>query len=143
MPTPTGVTWSCDPHTLAKHDLLRRYLEAWYPILMQSPWTSATYIEGFAGPGVYKDGEPGSPIVAVDVFLRRRKYLDEGKQLRMVLVEEQAQRLDSLKIEMAKAIERHGEKPPTLLFHYQRGECDKIIRPVLSRRRDDRGPVFA
>jgi three-Cys-motif partner protein len=111
---------------------------------MQSSWkTSATYIEGFAGPGVYQEGEPGSPVVAVEVFLRRREFLDDGKKLTMVLVEEQAQRLESLKVEMSKAIARFGPKPSTLRLHYERGDCDGIVRPVLSRPRPDRGPVFA
>ena len=28
-----GVTWSIPPHTQAKHEILRYYLGAWFPIL--------------------------------------------------------------------------------------------------------------
>ena len=27
------TTWAADPHTLAKHAILQRYLQAWFPIL--------------------------------------------------------------------------------------------------------------
>ncbi|MGK5554684.1 three-Cys-motif partner protein TcmP [Actinomadura kijaniata] len=144
MPTPTGVTWSCDPHTLAKHELLRRYLEAWYPIQMQRPEVpGVTYIEGFAGPGIYNHGEPGSPVIAAKVFLRRRKFLDQGKKLTMAFIEEKAGRLERLKQEMAKAVADFEPLPATFRTHYQRGECGSIVTSVLQRPRRDRGPVLA
>jgi len=52
------------PHTEAKHNILQRYLGQWFPIL--STWREGVaYIDGFAGPGVYSRGEPGSPIIAL------------------------------------------------------------------------------
>ncbi len=33
MAVPTDVLWERDPHTAAKHTLLRRYLSAWFPIM--------------------------------------------------------------------------------------------------------------
>ncbi|MFE3414100.1 three-Cys-motif partner protein TcmP [Streptomyces mirabilis] len=69
MTVPKDAVWERDPHTAAKHDLLKRYLEAWAPILL-SRNDVITYAEGFAGAGVYKQGEPGSPVVAYEVFAR-------------------------------------------------------------------------
>lgn len=57
--------WDIEPHTAAKHDILRRYLQAWIPIL-GSTHERIVYIDAFAGPGIYKGGEDGSPIVAQD-----------------------------------------------------------------------------
>jgi three-Cys-motif partner protein len=53
------------PHTLAKHLLLTRYLDRWFPILGRSH-PRIHYIDGFAGPGEYKRGERGSPILAIE-----------------------------------------------------------------------------
>lgn len=58
------IPWECDPHTAAKHRVLERYLQAWWPIMLRT-FPRATYVEGFAGPGVYVGGEPGSPIIAL------------------------------------------------------------------------------
>ncbi len=58
--------WSLQPHTGAKHEILKRYLEAWIPIFGYSGTSPRLfYIDGFAGPGKYSDGEDGSPIVAL------------------------------------------------------------------------------
>jgi three-Cys-motif partner protein len=53
------------PHTAAKHLLLKRYLDAWFPIL-GTFHTRINYIDGFAGPGEYEGGEDGSPILAIE-----------------------------------------------------------------------------
>ena len=64
MATPIETLWEIDPHTRAKHEILQRYLEAWFPIL-SSYHHRIVYIDGFAGPGRYKGGELGSPIIAL------------------------------------------------------------------------------
>jgi len=56
--------WPLEDHTKAKHEILRNYLAAWFPIL--SIYSQRiVYIDGFAGPGVYSGGEPGSPVLAI------------------------------------------------------------------------------
>jgi three-Cys-motif partner protein len=52
------------PHTAAKHLLLKRYLDRWFPILGKYN-QRINYIDGFAGPGEYEGGEPGSPLLAI------------------------------------------------------------------------------
>jgi three-Cys-motif partner protein len=61
---PNNTIWELDPHTKAKHEILENYLKAWFPIL--SKWNKQIiYLDGFAGPGIYKNGEEGSPIIAL------------------------------------------------------------------------------
>ncbi len=56
--------WEMNPHTLAKHTILRRYWQAWLPIM--TTWNQRVlYIDGFAGPGRYNQGEDGSPLIAL------------------------------------------------------------------------------
>ena len=64
-----------EAHTRAKHYILRYHLEEWFPILGRSN-SLLTYIDGFAGPGEYKDGDPGSPIVALRA-IREHKYFED------------------------------------------------------------------
>src|SRR2546427_2394378 len=64
MPDRLPTIWDIDPHTKAKHFILRAYLGGWFPIL--SKWHGRiVYIDGFAGPGRYKGGEEGSPLIAI------------------------------------------------------------------------------
>lgn len=53
------------PHTAAKHLLLKRYLDRWFPILGKYN-QRINYIDGFAGPGEYEGGEAGSPLLAIE-----------------------------------------------------------------------------
>jgi three-Cys-motif partner protein len=55
------------PAAVLKHAILERYL----PMFMwktgsTAPGKRVAYVDGFAGPGLYNDGSPGSPAVAVD-----------------------------------------------------------------------------
>ena len=68
---PNDTVWSLDPHTRAKHSILRRYLHAYYPKLA-SAQGRIDFVDGFAGPGVYSDGEPGSPVIALDALAKHR-----------------------------------------------------------------------
>ena len=62
MAAPRKTVWELEPHTRAKHEILRRYLQAWMVILSQGRFPEILYIDGFAGPGEYAGGETGSPI---------------------------------------------------------------------------------
>lgn len=68
---PKETLWEITPHTEAKHEILRRYINAWYPIL--GSWNKRlVYLDAFAGPGEYVGGEDGSPIIALDSVLQHR-----------------------------------------------------------------------
>jgi three-Cys-motif partner protein len=106
MAVPKEAVWNRDPHTAAKHDLLKQYLEAWTPILL-SRNDVITYAEGFAGAGVYKQGEPGSPVVAYEVFAGALQKFP--KRIRVVLMEEDPRRVEELRRQMALARSRYAD----------------------------------
>ncbi len=56
--------WPIAEHTKAKHAILKRYLDAWLPI-MGRKFSRVVYIDAFAGPGQYEKCEDGSPIVVI------------------------------------------------------------------------------
>jgi three-Cys-motif partner protein len=62
MTKPLDTIWPIEPHTAKKHEILRRYFQAWLPILARHN-PRLLYIDAFAGPGEYSGGEDGSPLV--------------------------------------------------------------------------------
>lgn len=83
-----------EPHTAAKHAILRRYLQAWTPILTQGGFPKVAYIDGFAGPGQYEGGEDGSPIIALKSALERVDRING--EVEFLFVEEREDRADFL-----------------------------------------------
>ena len=64
------TVWPRPAHTKAKHDILVKYLQAWFAIMGGSRYDQKVGVfDGFAGPGLYDDGEPGSPVLVVDALL--------------------------------------------------------------------------
>ncbi len=61
---PESTTWKLEPHTKGKHLVLEHYMQAWLPIL-GSRGGRILFIDGFAGPGEYENGEEGSPLIAM------------------------------------------------------------------------------
>jgi three-Cys-motif partner protein len=61
-----GTIWPADPHTLAKIEILKGYLNAYFPILGRSKrGQNILLVDGFAGPGEYTNAAEGSPVVAL------------------------------------------------------------------------------
>jgi three-Cys-motif partner protein len=98
--TPRSTVWDIEPHTLAKHEILRRYLGAWFAIL-GSTNPRIVYIYGFCGPGRYSGGEPGSPIIALREALTHAERLGRGK-IDFLFVDERPDRITHLKNELCK-----------------------------------------
>jgi len=100
MTIPQHTIWEIEPHTLAKHEILRRYLGAWFPILSTHN-RKVVYIDGFCGPGRYKGGEVGSPIIALREALKHSKRLDNN-QVAFLFMDERDDRIAHLKGELQK-----------------------------------------
>ena len=95
MAPPTETVWDLEPHTRAKHEILKRYLQAWIPILTQSRFPEVMYVDGFAGPGRYSQGEVGSPVIALQVALEQRAQIKAT--LQFVFVEKDDERASVLR----------------------------------------------
>ncbi|MEH2611326.1 three-Cys-motif partner protein TcmP [Bradyrhizobium sp. AZCC 1693] len=68
---PRTTIWELEPHTAAKHEILRRYIQAWAPILSQGNFPHLVFVDGFAGPGRYSEGEEGSPVIAAKAVINQ------------------------------------------------------------------------
>lgn len=85
----TSVPWPIAPHTVVKHQIYKRYLSSWFEILLTSrnAFRSATYAEGYAGPGTYSGGEAGSPVHAVQALMESDKMRTCSRPVSMVFVD--------------------------------------------------------
>ena len=104
MAAPRTTVWALEPHTRAKHEILKRYLQAWMPILSRGNFPEIMYIDGFAGPGKYTGGEDGSRVLVeaartkihpadqalIDKVARGEK-IDSVAQLRLEFVDHHGQ----------------------------------------------------
>ena len=81
------------PHTKAKHAILREYLKAWFPILARRN-KRIIYYDGFAGSGDYPGGEEGSPLIALNVA---RNCNLPNTEIVFVFVEKNKEKADSLR----------------------------------------------
>jgi three-Cys-motif partner protein len=71
-----------------KHALYRQYLRKWLPILLNGfGGRDITYAEGFAGPGIYLGGEPGSPVIAMRTLIEDPKWRTQVKNVRFLFVD--------------------------------------------------------
>jgi three-Cys-motif partner protein len=140
VPIDGPVPWDRDPHTAAKHDLLRRYLAAWFPILLQGGHRSLTYAEGFAGPGIYNGEYPGSPVIALQVLRDRPDWVDLARAVRYVLIDDDPRCIRLLQ-ETAAAAWR--DRPGKVGVHIQRGRCAEQFTPQIARHGGWGKPMLA
>lgn len=139
MTTPDDVLWDCRPHTRAKHRLLRGYLDAWMPII-GSRFPSVHLIDGFAGPGRYRGGELGSPLIMLNAFLEHRARMRIRAKLRYTFIEEDGRRVTHLENELSR-MAWPADRVDVDVIH---GTFDEEMARMLAGFRDrPPGPVFA
>lgn len=118
-----SVQWPLDQHTKAKHDILEGYLEAWYPIL-NSTNKRIVYIDGFAGPGEYEKGEPGSPLIALRTA--RDHFLKMKSEIVFWFIEE-----DEARCKHLREVLKKENKPPNFTLHVECGRFDERLTSTL------------
>ncbi|MBI4383196.1 MAG: three-Cys-motif partner protein TcmP [Nitrospinae bacterium] len=138
MTVPKSTLWELDPHTKAKHEILRRYLKAWFPIL--NSWNGRIiYIDGFSGPGRYKGGELGSPLIALDVAINHRKV--RKGELVFWFIDEDQDRILHLKKELqALTIPPHFKVQAESGIFHERLAC---VLDELEAKGSNLAPTFA
>jgi len=132
---PRDKLWPLEPHTRAKHEILRRYLEAWSAILSHGRFETIAYVDGFAGPGVYAGGEDGSPIIALKAALQHEAQIPETTRLLFLFIERDEDRADHLRglvesmglpkrfrVKVVSTTFEQGFRENLLDFYVKRGE---------------------
>ena len=124
---PEDTVWELKPHTAAKHSILRRYLQAYFPKLA-STQTRLVFIDGFAGPGEYEGGEPGSPIVALDSLTEHSHFPKMSNcRFTFLFIEERKDRFDNL-----RAILEERDDLPNVAMAMRCGTFEEHMVKVLS-----------
>lgn len=140
---PDQTLWSAKPHTLAKHELLRRYLGAWYPILTQQGYHGrVVFIDGFAGPGVYQSGEEGSPIVALRTLVQHDAFQSMKGKFVFLFIEREEERMANLKVEIAAFWASVGGQPGNVVVLVEQGEFEQVTSSLLDSLKES-GNVLA
>jgi three-Cys-motif partner protein len=133
--------WTADPHTLAKHAILARYLGAWFPIITRQsqriasrPGTTAArqilFIDAFAGPGVYANGKPGSPIIALQSAMQHAVKFPAP--VRLVFIEKDPARFKSLRETVDREKLRFAGSNNVIVDDPTCGDCDAILSRQLA-----------
>jgi len=134
MAVPKETIWPLEPHTAAKHKILEAYLKAWFPII-GSYNTIINYIDGFAGPGIYSEGEPGSPIIALKVANEHTANLTS--KINFLFIEEIEDRAKNLDEEIQKLKLKANFHPSVV-----HGKFHQVIENALKRLESD-GKIIA
>ncbi len=125
-----STIWEIPPHTKAKHEILRHYLGAWFPILA-SVYQRLLYVDGFAGPGEYEDGEDGSPIIALKVardHALQHKLTRKGMDLVFLFIEKDEARCQNLKHKIATL-----QLPDNFRIHVECASFEEVFDDALSK----------
>jgi three-Cys-motif partner protein len=97
---PRTTIWDLEPHTAAKHEILRRYVQAWAPILSHGNFPQLVFVDGFAGPGRYSKGEEGSPLTAVRAVIEQPRAIRAKVDFHFIELDEM--RADHLSSEIGR-----------------------------------------
>lgn len=139
MGTPRPATGNrADGHGAVKRELLVRYLDAWTPTVLRSA-KRVTFAHGYAGS--VGTGSESAAVAALRTFGEFTDRLS-GKQLTMVLVEEDPDRLRALDEQLAAVYAELGS-PAALTIHSGQGSCDERLVPALTEAGAGDGPLFA
>lgn len=139
--------WEKPPHTEMKHRLVRRYLQAWLPIL--SKWHGRiAIIDGFAGPGEYlskqsSQREPGSPLIILETILNH-KLRDRFPEVLLLFIEKDIKQADHLERTL---LEKYPSgNIPKIRYRVVRGEFAETLQSILDGLRQkgkQMAPCFA
>lgn len=145
--TPKTTTWKLDPHTAAKHAILRNYLGAWFPVLGRSGWNGRVlFLDGFSGPGEYDGGEPGSPIVALKTLLDHPAFPTLKSEFNFFFYDSDKQRVEYLSDVIEDLRKLYGGWPPNVKVNAEVGAFEQVANDVVTQLESQRkqlAPTFA
>ena len=122
-----GVIWDADPHTIAKIAILKNYLHAWFRILAKTRrGQTLLYVDGFAGPGYYKNHHEGSPLAALNTATGALTDLGSSciaREIHCAFIEKEKLRFE----EMCAAVEPFVRQSRLGVTRVQ-GECRRVFR---------------
>lgn len=132
--TSKKTLWPLEPHTAAKIQIVRDYLNAWLPIL--APTYQVVYFDGFSGPGRYAGGESGSPIVAMETTLGHQAT-ERFKCVHLIFAEKDLGRFNHLQ----KLIKKY-HLPSNVKVYLRNDEFDGALTKYLDSHQHQEKTLF-
>ena len=116
-------------HQKVKHDLIRNYLNGWFPKLGLRAG-KILYVDTHSGRGRYGGGESGSPIVALTTFLEHdaRDKILQKSDIQFLFFEADEGNYQMLK----QAVKGVGQLPPRVHVDVEHADCFVILDGLLS-----------
>src|SRR5437762_296702 len=128
-PDPNPTYWDdYSPFQQVKHDLIRCYLNGWYPKL--GFWAGRVlYVDTHAGRGKYQSGDPGSPLVALQTFLAHgsRDKLLSKSEFNFLFIERNRENVNSLQAEIVAL----GQLPARINVETSEGDAFEKLSNIL------------
>ncbi len=107
--------------------MLQHYMGAWLPIL--TSWNGRVlFIDAFAGPGEYSNGEDGSPVIALRALIDHPAKSRIQSEVRYLFIEKETDRYEHLKQVLSRL---KGELPPNCTFEVINSTFDEMLTSVL------------
>jgi len=122
-----SIIWNILPHTEAKHFILKKYLNAWLPIISRFHGR-VIFIDGFAGPGEYIGGKEGSPIIVVKSIINHKFKMKS--EFILLFIEKKLDRCNHLKKVISKIT---IPKDIKIKSQVKCGEFEKVVGSLLTK----------
>ena len=107
--------------------VLQHYMGAWLPIL--TSWNGRVlFIDAFAGPGEYSDGESGSPVIALRALINHRARSQIWSQVNYLFIEKDEDRSNHLEDVLR---DLKGRLPPRCNYEVINSTFDETLTGVL------------
>lgn len=87
--------WIYKEHTKVKHKILEKYLKTWINVL-STCYRKVCFFDCFAGRGKYKDGQEGSPIIALRVASELKSKKTEIGEIELTFIEKDEKNYENL-----------------------------------------------
>ena len=96
------------------------------------------FLDGFAGPGVYSNGEPGSPLIALTTLVDHAHFQKLSQtEFVFIFVEPEAERFESLRSEVEAFWERReGGQPSNVRVDLVNDEFANVADQIVTSLRD-------
>ena len=140
-----SALWEAKPHTLAKIEIVRRYLCLWFSILGTNPQNKRLlYIDGFAGPGKYSNSERSSPLAALEAAkeaIQRPGAKLHDVEFSFLFVEKRKEFAENL-----RSIVSAGTWPPNIKWQVETGSFEQKVGGILDglkQQGQQLAPTFA
>jgi three-Cys-motif partner protein len=113
-----------------KHDLIRHYLNGWFPKLILGGATRVVYLDTHAGRGRHTGGQLGSPLIALKTLMEHeyRDRLLAKSEIHFFFIEDDEASLLHLRGELTA----WGHLPPNVFVRAEHGNCFLILEDAIS-----------